>query len=232
MGVGKKNPPRPRPANVPKRAGEGSVAEAITDLQVAVRRLEGKPEPEEAEAFVLEVLPVPPAIAAVQEHPDGAFSTNRAAAPIQDLYVVNLHASGTSDTHGPRFVQMPAHLGGIVTGTPIYFTSGKGVGSGAGACAFYSNMPQLRRGSRILSVSVRLHRTVGAGTSQIVFKRVANSPVTLGTASSISAPGGDLDLTISGLTETVGAATSYTMEVTLPQSQDAFQTVTIEYDRP
>lgn len=225
MGVGRKTPPRARPALVTRKAGEGDVAQAIADTQAAVRRLEGRAQ-EEAEAFTVDPLPV--AIAAVQVDADGAFAANSVSAPIQDLYVVNLHAT-TIDTL-TTFVQANAHVGGVVTGSPTYFSTGKGAGSSGGACSFFGNTPQLPRGVTIRSASVRLFRGVGPGTAQFQLWRVANAPVLLGSVSSTATPGGALDLTISGLSEDVGAAESYTAFVSLPVSQDVYETITIEFD--
>lgn len=139
------------------------------------------------------------------------------------------------DTHGPRFDQKPAELLAIITGAPINFTNGKGVGSGGGACSFFSAMPHIRRGCRILSVSGTFAVGLGAGTSSINLKRRNAdllAPTTLGSASSGVGAGGTLTLTISGLTETVATGLSYVLEVNTGRAQDSFETITVEFDRP
>jgi hypothetical protein len=234
VGVGRKNPPRTRPANLAKRAGEGGVAEAITDAQAAIRRLEAKPDPEEAEPFVLSILPLPPAVAAVQMDPTGALSSNEQANPIQDLYVVNLHTTGTSDSHGIRPKQVLAALLGINTGAPINYTNGRGCGSPAGAAVFYCALPEMRRGDRILSVTGTFGTGVGVGTSSINLKRcIGNNiaPASIGSAST-GGTGQPIHVTISGLTETVPSGVSYVLEVATGRSQDSFVTITVEYDHP
>lgn len=232
MGVGRKNPPRTRPANVPRRAGEGSVAETLADHAAAIRRLEGKEDPV-IEPFVLSILPLPPGVAAVQIDPTGALSSNRAAAPIADLYVTNLHLTGT-DSHGSRFLEFPPELNAIISGAPINFTNGRGVGSASAACSFYCTMPPLRRGDRIVAVSGVFSTGVGVGTTSINLRRrnADNlAPTSLGSTSTGST-GSPLTLTISGLTETVAAGKSYILEVATGRSQDALETITVQYDRP
>jgi hypothetical protein len=139
------------------------------------------------------------------------------------------------DTHGPRFEEKPAELNAVLSGTPINFTNGRGVGSAAGACSFFAVMPHIRRGCRILSVSGTFAVGLGAGTSSINLKRRnANllAPTSLGSASSGVGAGGQLVVTLSGLTETVGAGQSYVLEVNTGRSQDSLETITVEFDRP
>lgn len=141
-------------------------------------------------------------------------------------------ATDLNGAHGSRFIQAPAHLGGINTGAAQYFSNGKGVGSAAGATTFHMNIPPLRRGDRIRSVTARVDRGAVAGTTQIQLYRVANPIVSVGGPASSAATAGLVDVTISGLSIVVGTHESYTLLVTLPVSQDSLQTVTVEYDRP
>lgn len=146
------------------------------------------------------------------------------AAPVTDI----------NGAHGARFVQAPAELLAIITGAPINFTNGKGVGSGSGACSFFCPMPVLRRGDRILSVIGTFGCGVGAGTSSINLKRRnadGLAPTTLGSNSS-GATGAGVTCTISGLTEVIGSGLSYVLEVNTGRSQDSFETITVQYDRP
>lgn len=234
MGASRPSKPRTRTKLVGRQTGEASVDPAILALQGAVRRLEEKEDPEPPADFVLSILPIPPATAAVQEESDGTFSTNEAGNPIQDLYVVNLHTTGVGDSHGTRFKQVLPALLGINTGTPIDYTNGRGCGSAAGAAVFYCAMPEMRRGDRILSVIGTFGTGVGAGTSSITLKRCIGdnlAPATIASASSGST-GQPLTVTISGLTETVPAGTSYVLEVATGRAQDSFSCITVEYDHP
>jgi len=182
----------------------------------------------------LDVGPLPANISAITVNAAGTFNVNDSGNVIQDLYVVNLHQSGTSDSHGVRFKQMLPALLGINTGTPINYTNGRGVGSAAGAAVFYCAMPEMRRGDRILSVIGTFGTGVGAGTSSITLKRCIGdnlAPATIAAASSGST-GQPLTVTISGLTETVPSGTSYVLEVATGRAQDSFSCITVEYDRP
>jgi hypothetical protein len=234
VGASRPSKPRTRTKLVGRQTGDAAVDPAILALQEAVRRLEGKEDPEPPADFVLSILPVPAATAAVQEESDGTFSTNEAGNPIQDLYAVNLHLTGAYQ-HGSRFIEYPPELNAILTGTPINFTNGRGVGSAAGACSFFVTMPPLLRGDRILAVSGVFAVGLGAGTSSINLKRRNAdllAPTTLGTASSGVGAGGNLVVTLSGLTETVVAGKSYVLEVNTGRAQDSLETITVEYDHP
>ena len=181
----------------------------------------------------VDVGPLPSNVSAVTVNAAGDLDVNDAGNPIVDLYVTNLHTTGTN-SHGSRFVQVDAEYLATISGTPINFTNGRGVGSSAGACSFWTNFPQLLRGDRILSVTGTFSCGVGAGTSSINLKRRnanALAPTSLGSASS-GATGSPVNVTISGLTETVAAGLSYVLEVNTGRSQDALETITVEFDRP
>jgi hypothetical protein len=181
----------------------------------------------------VDVGPLPANVSAVTVNAAGDLNVNDAGNVIVDLYVTNLHTTGT-DSHGSRFIEFPPELNAVISGAPINFTNGRGVGSAVGACSFYVTMPGLRRGDRILAVSGTFATGVGAGTSSINLKRRnadAFAPTTLGTASS-GGTGTPLTVTLSGLTETVVAGKSYVLEVNTGRSQDSLETITVEYDRP
>lgn len=229
MALSRRNPPRPKPALVGRQTGDAQQDPAILALQEAVRRLERREEPN---PFVLTILPIPAAAAAVQIDAAGELASNEQANPIVDLWVTNLHTSGT-ESHGPRFVQMPAALGGIASGAPIHFTNGRGIGSAGGACSFYTDVPPVERGKRIRSISARLDLGVTAGTTQIDVKHRQAVPVTIGTASTTSTAGGIHDLTVTFAGPTflpVVAGDSWVIFVQLPRSQDSLETITVEYD--
>jgi hypothetical protein len=182
----------------------------------------------------LDVGALPANISAITINSIGTFDVNDSGNVIQDLYVVNLHTSGTADTHGIRFKQMLPALLGINSGTPINFTNGRGVGSAAGAAKFYCALPEMRRGDRILSVAGTFGTGLGAGTSGIILKRCNGdnlAPATVGSASSGST-GQPITVTISGLTETVASGISYVLEVDTGRAQDSFTCITVEYDHP
>jgi hypothetical protein len=181
----------------------------------------------------VDVGPLPVNVSAVTVNAAGDLNVNDAGNPIVDLYVTNLHTTGT-DSHPARFDQVAAELHSIITGAPINFTNGRGVGSASAACSFFAVMPHIRRGCRILSVTGTFSCGVGVGTSSINLKRRnANglAPTTLGSAST-GGTGAPVTVTISGLTETVAAGLSYVLEVNTGRSQDALETITVEYDRP
>jgi hypothetical protein len=182
----------------------------------------------------LDVGALPANISAITINSIGTFDVNDSGNVIQDLYVVNLHTSGTADSHGIRFKQMLPALLGINSGTPINFTNGRGVGSAAGAAKFYCALPEMRRGDRILSVAGTFGTGLGAGTSGIILKRCNGdnlAPATVGSASSGST-GQPITVTISGLTETVASGISYVLEVDTGRAQDSFTCITVEYDHP
>jgi hypothetical protein len=182
----------------------------------------------------IDVGPLPANISAITVNASGTLDVNDSGNVIQDLYVVNLHTTGTADSHGIRFKQMLPALLGINSGTPINFTNGRGVGSAAGAAKFYCALPEMRRGDRILSVAGTFGTGLGAGTSGIILKRCNGdnlAPATVGSASSGST-GQPITVTISGLTETVASGISYVLEVDTGRAQDSFTCITVEYDRP
>lgn len=182
----------------------------------------------------LDVGALPANISAITVNSIGTFDVNDSGNVIQDLYVVNLHQSGTSDSHGVRYKQVLPALLGTNSGTPIDFTNGRGVGSAAGAAKFYCALPEMRRGDRILSVIGTFGTGVGAGTSAINLKRCIGdnlAPASIASASSGST-GQPLTVTISGLTETVAAGVSYVLEVDTGRAQDSFSCITVEYDHP
>lgn len=181
----------------------------------------------------LDVGPLPANVSAITVNTAGVFNVNDAGNVIVDLYVTNLHTTGTN-SHGSRFVQVDAEYLATITGAPINFTNGRGVGSASAACSFFANFPQLLRGDRILSVTGTFSCGVGAGTSSINLKRRnadGLAPTSLGSASS-TGTGAPLNVTISGLTETVASGVSYVLEVNTGRSQDALEAITVEFDRP
>lgn len=147
---------------------------------------------------------------------------------------INVASTDLNGSHGARFINHPPAFLATITGAPINFTNGRGIGSASAACSFYCTMPTLRRGSRILSVTGVFSTGVGVGTSAITLRRrnADNlAPTSVGTQSTGST-GAPLSVTISGLTETVGNTQSYVLEVATGRSQDALEAVIVEYDRP
>jgi hypothetical protein len=174
----------------------------------------------------------PASTAALTVSAAGALDTNDATNIIGTLYATNAEITNPIK-HGVKVRNRAAHLGGIVSGTPVYFSSGKGVGSSGGACTYNSDLPDMETGEVISAVTVKYFRGVGAGTAQIKLYRRANTPVQVGsTASSTATPGGVLELTVGGLSETVVDGASYFVEVVVPVSQDVHETTRVSYSRP
>lgn len=181
----------------------------------------------------VDVGPLPANVSAVTVNAAGDLDVNDAGNVIVNLHVTNLHTTGTN-SHGSRFKTWAPELNAIISGAPINFTNGRGVGSAGGACSFYCTMPPFLVGDRILAVSGTFSTGVGVGTTSInLRRRNANNlaPTTLGSTSTGST-GAPLTITISGLTETVASGLSYILEVATGRSQDALETITVEFDRP
>jgi hypothetical protein len=121
VGASRPTKPRSRTKLVGRQTGEAAVDPAVLALQEAVHRLEGREDPV-SEDFVLSILPVPAATAAVQEESDGTFSTNEAGNRIQTLYLVNLDITGAF-THGSRFIEFAPEFNATISGAPINFTN-------------------------------------------------------------------------------------------------------------
>lgn len=176
---------------------------------------------------------VPASTAALTVSSAGALSTNSSGNRVGTVFATNADVTNPIK-HGPKFRQYPAQFLATITGAPINFTNGRGVGSASGACSFYAQFPPMERGERILSVTGNFSCGVGVGTSAITVRRRNRdglAPTSLGTQSS-GATGADVAVAVSGLTETVGTGAAYVLEVATGRSQDALESITVEYDRP
>lgn len=230
-----RRPPQ-RPTQV-DTIGSTSVADpatdrAITDVREALERLRQLSVAPTVTRLTLNAIrPVTTIDGSVYIDPsDGELYYRDTDGTVSQLS--NQSGGAVTDTYGSRFAQRAAELVSVVGGSPINFTNGRGVGSAAGGCSFYVACPDLRRGDRLVSVTCSFSLGVGAGTTQIELKRRDNPTVSLGTASSAFAGGGDLDVTLTlGTPESISAARSYVVLVTLARSQDSVETITVEYDR-